>query len=101
MRMRVHPVLLCAGVLALGLLAGCGKSSTGNTSSSGSSNAQGKTYRPDSKAGAKGAGAAAASDAETVDGKPSAASDDGSPEATKGRPVANPGAPAPHAPNRH
>ncbi len=97
------------------LLAGCGghASTTKNNSKSTSSTSkdEGKVYTSDSKGGGgsssgteSGGGASNAtlpSPADTTDYKPSAPSDSGTTDATKGQPVMNPDAPAAHTPRKH
>jgi len=102
--------LVSAGLLGIGLLAGCShKSSTKNNSKSASSTSknEGKVFTPDSKGGGA-AGATSGSrgnaplpsPADTTDYKPSASSDAGTVSATKGQPVMNPGAPVAHLPKK-
>ena len=102
MRRKSQLAVVLGAILVLGLLPGCGKSSGGEAGSKD----QGKTYTPDNKnskggGAASGSGAAPVSDADTTSGKPSAASDAGSQDATKGQAVANPGAPTAHSPGKH
>lgn len=86
-------------MLAFGICAGC-QNSSGNKSGT-----QGKTYTADSKgkqgAGGSSNGSAPPTSAETVSGKPSAASDSGTPAAVHGQVVLNPGAPAENKPANH
>ena len=100
--------------LALALAVGCGghQSTTKNNSKSASSTSKdtGKIYTPDTKANGGGAAPGATSGAgnnapmpqpaETIDNKPSPASDAGSVNATRGQAVMNPGAPVAHAPGK-
>ncbi len=90
--------------LALALLLGCGNSSGGHASSSKpSSSGQGKTFAPAKKGTAKGAQSKNESGsgesgvlpmpAQTANGRASAASDEGTMQATQGQVVVTPGAP--------
>lgn len=93
----------CAtAVLGCLLLAGCGHASKGSSSkgSSGSSSSEGQTFTSTAKTSggsASGAETTSMTD-ETVSGKSSQDSDDGSNAATSGHAVMNPGAPAKQPP---